>query len=98
MLVIRFKPMGRKHAKHYRLSVSQKTRHVTKKSHEDIGWYNPYTKESNVNQERLNHYLELNIEISDSVQSLFVKLGHIKKDEKVLLKNEPKTAKKTVKK
>ena len=98
MLVIRFKPMGRKHAKHYRISVSQKTRHVTKKSHEDIGWYNPYTKESNVNQERLNHYLELNIEISNSVRSLFVKLGHIQKDEKIILKTEPKTAKKAVKK
>lgn len=97
MLVIRFKPMGRKHAKHYRISVSQKTKHVTKKSHEDIGWYNPYTKESNVNQERLMYYINLNIEISDSVRSLFIKLGHIKKDEKVFLVDQKLKVKTTKK-
>jgi small subunit ribosomal protein S16 len=82
MLIIRFKPMGRKHAKHYRISVSQKTKHVSKLSHEDLGWYNPYTKESKINAERLNYYLALNIEISPSVSSLFQKLGLIPKIEK----------------
>jgi len=93
MLIIRFKPMGRKHAKHYRISVSEKTRHVTKKSHEDIGWYNPYTKESNLNKERLDHYIALNIEISDSVRSLLVKLGFLQKQE-VKVQAKPETVKK----
>ena len=96
MLVIRFKPMGRKHAKHYRISVSQKTRHVSKLSHEDLGWYNPYTKESKINPERLAYYVSLNIEISPSVSSLLQKLGLIPKIEKkyIIKENTPKKTKK----
>ncbi len=89
MLVIRFKPMGRKHAKHYRISVSQKTKHVSKLSHEDLGWYNPYTKESKINAERLTYYVGLNIEISPSVSSLLQKLELIPKVEKKYTIKEP---------
>ncbi len=73
MLVIRFKPLGRKHRKSYRVVVADKKSHPTKKFHESLGWYNPYTKEAILNAERVKYYVTLNIEISDSVKSLFKK-------------------------
>jgi small subunit ribosomal protein S16 len=73
MLIIRFKPLGRKRRKHYRIVVAQKHRHVSKLSVEDLGWYNPYTKDSAINEARLSHYIDLGIDISDSVRSLLSK-------------------------
>ncbi len=74
MLSIRFKPIGRKHNKSYRIVLTTKTAHVSKKFIEILGWYNPYTKDSSVNKERVAHWLSLNVETSDSVASLFKKL------------------------
>ncbi len=70
MLAIRFKPLGRKHSKMYRVVVTYKRSHPTKKFLESLGWYNPYTKEVSIDKEKLQKYLDLNIEISDSVRSL----------------------------
>ena len=70
MLTIRLKPMGRTYRKFYRIVVAQKHKHTTKKSIEDLGWYNPYTKEKSIKQDRINHYVALNIEVSDTVKSL----------------------------
>jgi ribosomal protein S16 len=77
MLIIRLKPGGKKHRKHYRISIFEKHKHVTKKTVEDIGWYNPYTKEISVNKDRLDYYLSLNIEKSDTVGSLLKKHQYI---------------------
>lgn len=71
MLTIRFKPQGRKHHRTYRIVVAEKKSHPTKKFFEILGWYNPFTKESSLNTDRIQHYIKLNIEISDSVKSLF---------------------------
>ncbi len=73
MLTIRFKPLGRKHKKFYRIIVSKKQSHPTKGFIEILGWYNPYTKESSFVKDRLDYYLKLNIEVSDSVKSLLKK-------------------------
>jgi ribosomal protein S16 len=73
MLAIRFKPIGRKHSKMYRIVVTYKQSHPTKKFLESLGWYNPYSKACAINQEKLKKYLDLNIEISDSVKSLLVR-------------------------
>jgi small subunit ribosomal protein S16 len=73
MLIIRFKPQGRKYKKHYRIVVAKKTNHVSKKSVEDIGWYDPYNKNYSIDKERLDHYLKNNIQISESVNSLLKK-------------------------
>lgn len=78
MLVIRLKPLGkRKRLRHYRISVAEKHRHVTKKSVEDIGWYNPYTKAISVRRDRLEYYLNLNVEISDTLRSILKKNAFI---------------------
>ena len=75
MLIIRFKPLGRRKSrgKKYRIVVAEKHKQVQKKFIESLGWYDPITKESSIKKDRLTHYLDLNIEISESVQSLFKK-------------------------
>lgn len=70
MLTLRFHPTGRKHRKTYRVVAAQKHRHVTKKFIEILGWYNPHTKECNLNVDRINHFVSLNTDMSDSVRSL----------------------------
>lgn len=70
MLTIRLKPMGRKYRKSYRIVVAQKHKHTTKKSIEDLGWYNPYTKEKSIKKDRIEYYKSLNIEMSDTVKFL----------------------------
>lgn len=70
MLTIRLRPQGRVHRRLYRIVVAEKHRHVTKKTHEDLGFYNPVTKEIKVKNERLQHYMSLNTELSETVASL----------------------------
>ena len=78
MLTIRFQPIGRKHSKMYRVVVAEKTRSVSKKVKENLGWYNPYTKEAKLNGERVKYFLENNTEVSESALSLFKKQGLVK--------------------
>ncbi len=73
MLTIRFQPIGRKHRKFYRVVVAEKHRFVSKKFLEILGWYNPITKEVKLQEDRVKHYVALNTETSESVQSLFKK-------------------------
>jgi ribosomal protein S16 len=72
-LVIRFKPFGRIHAKQFRVVLAQKYRSVNKMYLENLGWYNPVTKQSQLNAERIKELLANNTEVSESVLSLFKK-------------------------
>jgi ribosomal protein S16 len=79
MLTIRLRPNARKHPnKTYSIVVAEKARAVQKKFHEKLGWYNPYTKEIGINEERAKYYLDLNIEVSNTLLSLLKKKGIIK--------------------
>lgn len=78
MLTIRFYPTGRKHKKTYRIVVAEKARSVSKKFHEILGWYNPHTKDANLEKDRIAYYLNLNVEVSDSVKSLLKKHSLVK--------------------
>ncbi len=78
MLVIRLCRVGRVHKPQYRIVVAEKHRHVSKKYIEVLGFYNPVSKEFKVNQERAKYWINLNIEMSDTVKSLFVKNSIIK--------------------
>ncbi len=73
MLTIRLCRVGRVHKPQYRIVVAEKHRHVSKKYIEVLGFYNPVSKELKVNQERINYWINLNIRMSDTVKSLFIK-------------------------
>lgn len=73
-LIIKLCRFGKKHAPFYRFGVMPVFRHPSKRfALEYLGWYNPFTKEIKVNKERLEHYLSLNIALTDTVSSLLKK-------------------------
>ncbi len=71
--------MGKTHNKVYRVVLAQKYRHVTKAFLENLGFYNPKTKECNLENDRIKELLANHTEVSDSVASLFVKQGVMEK-------------------
>ena len=98
-LIIRFKPFGRKHAIQYRVVLAQKFRAVNKLCLENLGFYNPASKETVLKADRIKELLAQNVEVSDSVLSLFKKNGIVETsitDVKPLAK--PATKKAAVKK
>lgn len=79
MLVIRLHRIGRVHKPFYRLVLAQKHKHVSKKFIHNFGTYNPITKELKIIEaEKLQKYLDLNVELSDTVRSLLKKNSYIK--------------------
>lgn len=73
MLTIRFQRTGKRNRAEFRVVVAPKTAAARKKFTEILGNYNPRTKELVVkNQDRLNYWLSQKLEISASVQNLFI--------------------------
>jgi small subunit ribosomal protein S16 len=70
MLIVRLKPFGKKRNRVYRLVAAQKHIHVSKKTVEDLGSYDPKTKVLKVNKERLSYYQNLNVEFSDTAKAI----------------------------
>jgi small subunit ribosomal protein S16 len=75
MLTIRLYPMGRKHKRQYRVVLADKKYSVSKQYIENLGTYDPYTKATKLNEERVKYWLSLNTEVSDTVNSIFKKQG-----------------------
>ncbi len=73
MLTIRFQRTGKRNRPEFRVVVAPKTAAAQKKFTEILGNYNPRTKELVIkNQDRLQYWLAQRLEISASVQNLFV--------------------------
>ena len=98
MLAIRLQRLGRKAYPVYRLAVQEAQRHPSSgRVVAYVGNYNPHTKESNINVELAQKYLDNGAQPSPRVVKLFksagVKLpGWVKEFEgnKTLRKNQPK--------
>ena len=74
-LIIRFKPFGKIHARQYRVVLAQKFRAVNKLALENLGWYNPISKQCELKADRIKELLALNTEVSTSAMALFKKNG-----------------------
>lgn len=57
MLAIKLKIVGKKHARSFRVVVQEKRSKLQGKSIDDLGWYNPHTKNSVINMERVDFWL-----------------------------------------
>ncbi|MGL4759762.1 MAG: 30S ribosomal protein S16 [Patescibacteria group bacterium] len=75
MLIIRLYPTGRKHQIQYRLVLANKKRSVSKEYIENLGTFNPRTKETKINSDRIKYWLEQNVEVSDRVIKILDKQG-----------------------
>lgn len=76
MLVIRFYRTGRKHQPSYKIVVADKRKAAgAGRFVEEVGFYNPVTKEKVVRSERAKHWISKGAKPSATVHNLFVKEG-----------------------
>ena len=72
MLKIRLQRVGKKKQAHYKIVVMEHTRKTTGKYLELLGWYNPHSKEIQVDQEKLNFYITNGAQMSPTVNNILV--------------------------
>jgi small subunit ribosomal protein S16 len=73
MLAIRFARVGRKKQPLYRIVVSEKAKDMYGNHLEILGTYNPNTKEVNLKEDRIKHWLDKGAQASASVFNLLIK-------------------------
>ena len=74
MLVIRFRPIGKKNQPTYRIVVTEKTNASRAgRQVERLGFYNPLTKQFFAKKERVLYWLSKGAKCSDTVHNLLVK-------------------------
>ena len=81
MLAIKLKRVGKKHQASFRLVVLPKKSKLQGKFIEDLGWYNPRTRDRNFRSERINYWLSVGAKATDTVHNLLV-------DEKIIEKKK----------
>lgn len=96
MLAIKLKRIGKKHQPSYRIVVNEKKSKMSGRFIEDLGWYNPFSKEIKIDKERVNFRLKTGAQPTDTVYNLLVKSGIIsgfkRAVHKIIKKTEEKPA------
>jgi small subunit ribosomal protein S16 len=82
MLSIRLKPIGKKKQISYRIVVVEKRSKLTGKFIEDLGFYNPHSKDLNFKSDRVKYWLGVGAQPSDTVHNLMIKSGMIEGDKR----------------
>lgn len=82
MLVIRLKPIGKKHQISFRIVVAEKRSKLNGPYREDIGFYNPSTDKFSVKTERAKYWLSVGAQPTDTVYNIFVDAGVLEKPKK----------------
>jgi len=78
MLVIRFHRTGKKNQPFFKIVVTEKRRAATSALYvEEVGFYNPLTKEKNIKEERVKYWLSKGAQPSDTVYNLLISAGII---------------------
>jgi len=73
MLKIRLKRLGRKKNPSYRIIVIDSKKRRDGKPIEEVGFYNPLTKETKINIESINNRIKQGAQLTLTVQSLLNK-------------------------
>jgi len=82
MLAIKLSRKGRKKQPFFRIIVLEKTKDPQGDFLEDLGFHNPFSKETSLKAERIKHWLSKGAQPTGSVHNLLIAQGIIK-DEKV---------------
>jgi small subunit ribosomal protein S16 len=79
MLIIRFQRVGKKNQASFRIVLAEKQKSAKKKFIENLGHYNPRTKDFAIPKpERLQYWVGQHVQISPSVNNLLVTKGLLK--------------------
>ncbi|MDD5098311.1 MAG: 30S ribosomal protein S16 [Candidatus Pacebacteria bacterium] len=95
MLVIRLFRTGKKKQPSYKVVVTDKKNPPQGgKFVEQLGFYNPLTKEKSFNNERIKHWLEVGAQPSDTIHNILINESIIKGEKKkVIFKKKKKEEK-----
>jgi len=93
LVVIRLTRVGKKKQAHYRIVAADSRRAVQGKFISILGWYNPHTKEFEINQDELQSWLEKGAQPSNTLAKLLKKEG-IKLPKWVKITEKKKASKK----
>jgi small subunit ribosomal protein S16 len=97
MLIIRFSRVGKRNQPAFKIIVTEKGRPPRSgKFVEQVGFYNPLTKEKVLNQERIKHWIKMGAKPSPTVFNLLLK-EKILEGEKIPVHKKPKEKKKETK-
>ncbi len=80
MLTIRFSRIGKKKKPFYRLIISEKTKDTWGTYLEQLGHYDPQTKIATLKSDRIQYWIGVGAQTSNSVNNLLIKEGVIKGD------------------
>jgi small subunit ribosomal protein S16 len=75
MLAIKLQRIGKKHQPSYRIVIAEKRSKLNGRPVEDIGWWNPRSKEHGIEKERANHWISKGAKPTDTVWNLLVTAG-----------------------
>ena len=78
MLTIRLQRVGKKHQPSYRVVVSERRSKLGGPPIEDLGFYNPFTKEARLNKDRIEHWIKIGAHATPTVHNLCVTKGVVK--------------------
>jgi small subunit ribosomal protein S16 len=78
MLKLRLKRNGRKRQPSYRLVIMESTSRRNGRPIDEVGYYNPITKESYLNQEKITKWLNYGVQPTETVFQLLKKSNLIK--------------------
>lgn len=91
MLKIRFKKVGRKHQISFRIVIAERRSKRDGKNIEDIGFYNPKSKEFGIKKDRLDYWLKNGAKPTPTVHNLLIKKQLIS-GKKIKIKTKSKLA------
>ena len=93
MLAIKFARRGKKHQPIFRLIVLDKRKDPFGDFLENLGYYNPRTKEAKLKKERIRYWISKGAQPTDSVHNFLINQGVIKGKKRNVLKRHRKEEK-----
>ncbi len=87
--MLKLKRIGKKHQASFRLIVDEKRHKMVGTNVEDLGWYNPRTDKFELKKERVQHWMKVGAQPTDSVHNLLIAAG-ILSGKKIAVHSQPK--------
>jgi small subunit ribosomal protein S16 len=78
MLAIKLKRIGKKNQPSFRIIVTEKRLKIDGRFVEDVGWLNPIDKKFDIKKDRVDYWLKVGAQPTNTVYNLLVKAGIVK--------------------
>ncbi len=78
MLAIKFKSVGKKHQRTFRIVVTEKRSKLQGRFVDDLGWFDPASDKFQVNGESAKKWISQGAQPTDSIHNLLVRAGVMK--------------------